>query len=490
MSDLSNKDKKNKNKCILCRVAIPIWLQLSLVTMLIIFCTTISLGYLFFQQEKEQLFDQTVKIGMVSLHYFTSNSRIPLIQDNTLRLNTLIREALEIDGILHAIIIDNNMKIKAHTDHDKIDQAFRGFGIVENQVQKGDITYFEYISPSEQHVLNLNRPIVFKNKKLGEVHVGVSIDFIERLIREKTESVIWLTSIITFFGILIALGLGFRFSRPIAELVHATREIGKGNYQYKVEMNRNDELGNLAASFNRMSRELWTKSLMQKSFGKYVGHEVLEMIMADPENEWLKCRRCRATMLFTDIRGFTAYSEVNVPEVVVEQLNQYFQIATGVILEYGGYVDKFIGDAVLGIFGVPIYHKDHMERAVRAAVKMQEIFSKSSKDGNLFLASIGIGIHTGEVVSGNIGSHVKMEYTVIGDSVNVASRLNGLAEAGEIVISKDIYEQLKHRIVASPRPIQTIKGRAESIETFLLKGMKDDKDIDDFIRDVKENNIP
>jgi adenylate cyclase len=259
----------------------------------------------------------------------------------------------------------------------------------------------------------------------------------------------------------------------------ATQEIGVGNYRHKIVLARNDELGNLATAFNRMGSELWKNSLMQKSFGKYVGSEVLDMIMADPESAWLKGRKNEATIVFTDIRGFTSYSEANEPEIIVERLNEYFEIATRSIQDHGGYVDKFIGDAVLGVFGVPIYHQDHVERAVKASIDMQEKFQQEKENGKDILQSVGIGINTGIVVSGNIGSANKMEYTVIGDSVNVASRLNGLAKSGEIIISKSVYDHLSDLIDVEVLSLQYIKGKSEPVETFKVLGTKEERHAQD-----------
>ena len=137
-------------------------------------------------------------------------------------------------------------------------------------------------------------------------------------------------------------------------------------------------------------------------------------------------------------------------------------------MNHGGYVDKFIGDAVLAVFGVPVYHDDHMARAVKAAVEMRQSFNRANVAGNLLLGSIGISINSGIVVSGNIGSQVKMEYTVIGDSVNVASRLNNLAKSGEIVVSKNIYEHLKQKLQVKPLPPQKIKGKSDLVESFVI----------------------
>ena len=458
---------------------VPIWLQLFAATMFIIILTIFLLSFVTLRQQKERLYGQTIKIGRVSLNYFTSNASVPLLNDNILRLNTLIKDAAAVEGLIYAIIIDHNRIVKAHTDIRQIDTTFENFNSVKDVTREKDFTYFDYISASGEHILNLTRPIVFKGKTLGEVHVGVSIDFIKQLINKERLTIILVTFFIILIGIAIAILLGFRFSKPLSHLVLATQEIGVGNYRHKIVLARNDELGNLATAFNRMGSELWKNSLMQKSFGKYVGSEVLDMILADPESAWLKGRKNEATIVFTDIRGFTSYSEANEPEVIVERLNEYFEIATRSIQDYGGYVDKFIGDAVLGVFGVPIYHQDHVERAVRAAIDMQEKFQQEKENGKDILQSVGIGINTGIVVSGNIGSANKMEYTVIGDSVNVASRLNGLAKSGEIIISKSVYDHLSDLVDVEALSLQYVKGKSEPVGTFKVLGIKEERHAQD-----------
>jgi adenylate cyclase len=449
-------------------VRVPIWVQLFGTTLLIIVVTIFILSAVILNRQKERLYDQTVKTGLVSLKYFGSNARIGLLEDDIIKLNSLLKEATTVEGLRYAIIVDNNNIIKAHTDLKKINHVFNGFGSSGEKKHQGGVTYFNYSLPTGQETLNLTETVAFQSKKLGEVHVGLSIDFMQQMIRKEQLTILVITFFIVLIGILVAFLLGFRFSKPISKLVHATEEIGRGNYQHKIVLARNDELGNLATSFNRMGDELWKNAQMQKSFGKYVGSEVLDMIMANPEKTWLKGHRNEATIIFCDIRGFTSFSEEKEPEEIVEGLNQYFEIATKSVMNHGGYVDKFIGDAVLAVFGVPVYHDDHMARAVKAAVEMRQSFNKANLAGNLMLGSIGISINSGIVVSGNIGSQVKMEYTVIGDSVNVASRLNNLAKSGEIVVSKNIYEHLKQKLQVKPLPPQKIKGKSELVESFVI----------------------
>jgi adenylate cyclase len=444
---------------------------MAVATTFVVVLTIFTLSMVVLDEQKDRLYDQTVRLGMVSLSYFANNASIPLLEDDILRLNTLIKEASRVEGLRYALITDANGLIKAHTDINLIGVPFKHFVDKPDLLRKEDVEYYTYYRPDGERLLNLYRPIRFKDKSLGQVHVGISLNFIEELVKNERISVVMVTLVIILVGLGIAILYGFRFSRPISQLVRATEEIAKGNYQYRVPTKRSDELGTLATAFNNMGQELWKNAMTQKSFGKYVGAEVLDMILANPETNWLKGTRNDATIVFCDVRGFTAYATQNDPEIVVEALNSYLEISTSVIIEHGGYIDKFIGDAVMGVFGVPVFRQDHVERAVRAAMQIQEELHKKSQDGNTLLAAVGISIHTGIVVAGNVGSQSKMEYTVIGDSVNVAARLNALAGPGQVVISQQVKDNLANRIATHDLGPQTIKGKAEPIAAYKVLSM-------------------
>lgn len=452
--------------------AIPIWLKLCVGALLIVTVTIVSFSTFIINRQKSQLFDQTVTVGTVSLNYFVNNARIPLLDDDILSLNTLIKEANATEGLRYAVVTDTRGLIQAHTDVDRLGVALTLPTPTAPSTTRGEIAYFPFTDGSGEHILNLTRPVVFQNKHVGTVHVGVSLDFIEQLVSREKRSILLMTVGMMIIGLAIALFLGLRFSKPISELVAATEAIGKGNYRYRVALDRKDELGNLAVAFNQMGEELYRHTLTRQSFGKYVGEEVLEMILADPAETWLKGHKNDATILFADIRGFTAYAEEREPEALVEMLNTYFEITTRSLLEYGGYVDKFIGDCVLGVFGVPVFRKDHVERAVRAALDLMEQLHRHSLPHNPLLSSVGVGIHTGPIVSGNIGSQAKMEYTVIGDTVNLASRLSGLAAPGEVLVTDAVCEKLGDMIAVKPAGIRLIKGKIAPVATFRVASIR------------------
>jgi adenylate cyclase len=449
-------------------IRIPIWLKLAvtLVLIIVIIISILSSGILY--RQREQLYDQTVKIGKVSLNYFTNNAPIPLLENNILSLNNLLKESTSVDGILYAFILNGEGIIQAHSNLNEIGKNYEPIVRKRNLIQENGIVHFSYHLPSGKKVLNLSRPVEYRDKSLGEVHVGLSIDFIEDIVWQETRRILKMSLIILLGGVILAIILGLYFSNPISELVEATREISRGNFKHKVDFRRKDELGNLATAFNHMSHELWIKKLMKESFGKYVGQEILEMILKSPKMKWLDGQKNEATVIFADIRGFTSYSERTLPDKVIEELNGFFETATDIILKHNGYVDKFIGDAVLGVFGIPVYHDDHEETAVRACLEMQKTFKEKAqkKEGNKLLNSIGISINAGLVVSGNIGSQAKMEYTVIGDAVNLASRINRFARAGEVIIGESIFKKLSSRLETIALPPARIKGKSELIRTY------------------------
>lgn len=210
----------------------------------------------------------------------------------------------------------------------------------------------------------------------------------------------------------------------------------------------------------------------RKLFERMVSPQVINQLNPDQLNPGGK--RTEITTLFADLRGFTSLSERHAPETLVSVLNRYLGAAAEAILEEEGTIDKFMGDAIMAFFNAPIPQKDHTLRAARAAAKIARSTEEISKElAPEFRLSWGIGIHTGEAVLGLIGTHRRLEYTAIGDSVNIAKRLQENAGEMQILISAQVFEIIKTHISARKVASVIARGRVEPVEAFELTGFTD-----------------
>jgi adenylate cyclase len=213
-------------------------------------------------------------------------------------------------------------------------------------------------------------------------------------------------------------------------------------------------------------KQIADQEVQRRALARFLAPEVVEMIASNPEGIRLGGVNQKVTVLFCDIRGFTSMSEAMQPEKVVEILNEYFSRVTDVIFDHGGTLDKYIGDAAMAIFGAPFSKGNDAANAVQAAVAIQSMICELNRDaaerGHPEL-KIGVGINTGVVTAGNIGSAKRLDYTVIGDSVNLASRLCGKAEAAQIIISESTARELGDTCTLCALPPVVVKGKSHPI---------------------------
>lgn len=213
--------------------------------------------------------------------------------------------------------------------------------------------------------------------------------------------------------------------------------------------------------------------LLHDVLNRYVTEDVTNLILHDPE-KYLKLggENRIVTVLFADIRGFTRFSERHAPTEVVELLNLVFAELTQVVFQHGGTFDKYLGDAIMAFFGAPVSHQDDPLRAVNAAVDMQQIFQnivENNAHRDIGELGLGIGINTGETIVGNIGSEKLMDYTVIGDTANVAKRLQEIAVKRQIIIGQTTYDVVREQVVVDELLQQKVEGRDDPIIYYNLK---------------------
>jgi adenylate cyclase len=230
-----------------------------------------------------------------------------------------------------------------------------------------------------------------------------------------------------------------------------------------------------AAIDNVLAHEKIARQTQQRSaLERFLSPEVAEMVVANPEIQ-LGGVNQKITVMFADIRGFTSMSENMEPQKVVEILNEYFTRVTDVIFDYGGTLDKYMGDALMVVFGAPITKGDDAANCVRAAIQIQRLLIELNRDAaarHWPELRVGIGINTGIATAGNIGSPRRVDYTVVGDTVNTASRLMSSAAGGQILISQSTVAEIGEIFDLAVLPPLAVKGRSESVRVFNVNWME------------------
>jgi adenylate cyclase len=259
-----------------------------------------------------------------------------------------------------------------------------------------------------------------------------------------------------------AIALALRISRPILRMGRVANEVAQGNFQARVEGVRSrDEIGDLAQRMNDMVVGLNERFQL----AKFVSSGTLAAIkVSDHQGVRLGGERRLVTMVFCDIRGYTAFSERHDPEIVVEVLNLYFQHLADLVTGHGGDIDKYVGDQIIAVF----QGEDMVANAVRCALAMQRKMAELGSQHPDWDLSIGIGINTGEVILGAMGSRERMDYTVLGDPVNLAARLCSRAGPGQILLSDSSYRAIagsSEFTVAALAPV-VVKGKSEPVPVY------------------------
>lgn len=396
-----------------------------------------------------------------------------------LTLGILASQATEQTNIVYAYVIDSENIVRAYADKSATTKAEE----VRNKPYKTPQELIEYSNEGGVRILkdNINGiyevevPLKVAEKDIGKVKIGLSQEGIKNAVRQTVNIAVRVTLGILAIGIIGAFLLGNYLVGPIKNLLEGVTEIGTGNFDYKVAVQSRDELGDLTNAFNKMAKGLKERETIKDAFSRYVSHDVLNQVLKNKIQ--LGGERKLATILFSDIRDFTTMAESLKPELVVEILNEYFTVMTDVIFKNEGTVDKFIGDGILAVFGLPIAHEDDPKRTVQAAIEMQSELNKLHekwKNEGKPQFKIGIGINTTEVIVGNIGSTKRMEYTVIGDGVNTTARIESLNKnyGTTILISDNTYDILKDYFVFNDLGEAQVKGKKDTVHIYEVKGYK------------------
>jgi class 3 adenylate cyclase len=289
----------------------------------------------------------------------------------------------------------------------------------------------------------------------------------ERVSDAPVLSVVVAFALTLCFGVPITVAAAFSpVMRPIRDLAEGTERVAAGDYSQRVPVVQDDDLGGLAASFNRMQAGLAERQRLQAAFGTYVDPALAARLLEQGDHMFTGERR-EVTVVFVDIRDFTPFAEANTAEDTVARLNALFEIVVPAVVDAGGHVNKFLGDGALAVFGAPNDLAHHADAAVTAAVLIHRLVAE--RFGGAL--RIGIGINTGVVIAGTIGGGGKLEFTLIGDAVNVAARVEQLTKTtgDAILVTHQTVDALTARIPElTDRGAHVLKGKSAPVRIFGL----------------------
>jgi adenylate cyclase len=276
------------------------------------------------------------------------------------------------------------------------------------------------------------------------------------------------TAMTLLFGVPITVGSTFAPSlRPIQELADGTERVASGDYSERLPVVQDDDLGALAASFNRMQAGLAERERLRSAFGSYVDPALATRLLEQGDDIFAG-ERLEVTVMFVDIRDFTPFAESNTAEDTVAHLNALFEIVVPAVVNAGGHVNKYLGDGALAVFGAPNVLARHADAAVAAALQIRQLVDERF-DGAI---RIGVGVNTGQVIAGTIGGAGKLEFTLIGDTVNVAARVEQLTKAtgDTVLITQYTLDALADRPAGLvDRGEQRVKGKASTVRVHAIE---------------------
>jgi class 3 adenylate cyclase len=435
--------------------------KLSLLVAVAIAVVTFVISTILTNLQERELRDQTGVLGTNIVRSLAALAEdnlllnsIPVLQDYIVK--NFARQ--RIPGLDRLFVMDRTGRVVAHLSVDSINVMVTP----EEWDQVVQADSVEMVETPRHFIFNKT---IYVSKDQKRILLGAaSVRFVKATllasIDKMRRSVIISSVLVSVLAIALVYLSSKRIVHVIVVLSDAARKVGAGDLKVTVVTRTKDELGVLASEFNNMVHQIREKTEMQK----FVSRSTARMI-AEGKEATLGGARQVITVVFTDIRDFTSVAESKWPEEVVITLNHYLDLQTKLLHQHGGVVDKFIGDGIMSIFS----GRDMAIHAVEAALDIQRTIARVNeslkKKGETTL-EVGIGISSGPAVLGTIGSQDRMDYTAIGDTVNIAARLCGAATAGEVLVSEPVTVRLNSKYPVQSAGKMSLKGKHEPINVF------------------------
>lgn len=458
---------------------IPIAYKLAFVLTLLITASMVILGLIIVSNQSHLLRQQIDDFGRAMVDQLAESSKELVLSDDILSLMVVVNNLSKSDNILGAVVYSHKGEIIAHTGRLPVHDIMKLYNIA---TALDDTNYsFEWIDYDQTgkplDVISFITPIRYQKTIAGHALVTYDKSSLSQALHDTLNAILGATLFMILVGIVTAYYVGKRITKPIANLMDASRAINNGDYNFRINQRRNDEIGYLINAFNSMANGLLEKNQVENAFSRFVSTKVAKQIMENLDHVQLGGKRMNATALFADIVGFTSLSERLPAEEIATLLNEYFSYIDTASKLYRGMIDKYMGDCAMVVFGAPEVDTDHKFNGIACAILIQRLVARLNVErakAGKHTVDFRIGVNSGEMLAGNLGSQERMQYTVVGESVNLASRLHSVADKGQIIITEFLAHDpdLDQRIITERNQSIRLRGIADPVTTYLITGIK------------------
>lgn len=451
--------------------SIPLVLKLSIMISMLVISGIAIVSIVVLSKYNDVQTEQINDFSSAMALQFAGSATEPLFTGDYLSLEVMVKKFQSLPRVTGITILNQDFSVVAQSGDQQAVDRIRA--LIDQTPD--DQPHFTAIG--EDGILAVTTPVKYREVVGGHVFILVQTNTLMFSYMRNLILILFIVGLVATCALWAAYRISRYISRPINEMLSVTDRISEGCYESTGSERRNDELGRLLQAINDMGQGLLKKNQVEALLNNFLAKDVATRVINQLDTVSVGGERVEATVLFADIVGFTSMSEKLSPEEVGQFLNEVFSYLNICSKLYFGTIDKFIGDCAMVVFGTPKTDIDHRMHAIACAVLMQKlshninmIRAKSNKP----LVQLRIGINTGKMLAGIVGTKDKMEYTVVGDSVNLASRLCNEAEAGQIITTQDVHDALisEGKIVATAYKKLRVRGKQDTVNTYLIEGVR------------------
>ena len=430
------------------------------------------LGWVLITQQTASFMRQTEEFGRILVEQLAHSASEPIMAEDNFILAGLVSRQIESAQVLGAAIQEkNSIQVKAGITPPLSQQ------LISKQDQPRQISWSWFDENGRaRKAITFSAPIRFKDVTAGHALITLDRDQLDRELKEAIYALAYTTVGLILLGIAMAYALGRRLSRPIQELAEAGETLSEGKQILGVDRRRRDEIGQIIGSFNLMLDGMREKDRVERALSSYISPHAASRVLANLEQPDNAGEQVFGSVLFCDIVGYTQLTEGMSPRAVAEMLNEYLGYIALAGHSCQGMVDKFIGDSVMVVFGAPESDEHHALHAVTCGVMIQGIVQQINQRRlckQLQPLHFRIGINSGEMMAGNIGIQERMQYTVVGDTVNLGARLCSTTRPNTIMIGAETARQpeVADKVILNEQPSIRVKGRNQPVTPYLVTSM-------------------